>query len=127
MSKERTLDRRQFTAEAALAMLSGVAITISGCGGSSPTAPSGGGSSGGGTPPTSGVTGQISANHGHTVSISQAELDGGGDLNLQLTQGDGHTHSLSLSGSQVSQIADGQRVSEVSSSDDAHTHTVTFN
>jgi hypothetical protein len=126
MGKERTLDRRQFTAEAALAMLSGVAITISGCGGSSPTAPSGGGNSGGGAP-TNGVSGQISANHGHTVRIEQAQLDAGGSLNLQLTVGDGHTHSLSLSGNQVSQIAQGQRVSEVSSNDEAHTHTVTFN
>jgi hypothetical protein len=130
MRKTKTLDRRQFTAEAALAMLSGVAITISGCGGSSPTAPSGGGGGGGGNaggPPTNGVVGSISANHDHTVSISQADLDAGNALSLTLTTGDGHTHSLSLTAGQVDQIADGQRVSESSSNEDAHAHSVTFN
>jgi len=45
---ERSLDRRTFTLEFALAALSGVVITISGCGGGSYGSPSGpsGGSSG---------------------------------------------------------------------------------
>ena len=50
MKEEKTLDRREFTLAAAMAVLSGVAITISsacGGGGSSPTAPST-------PPPTSG-------------------------------------------------------------------------
>jgi hypothetical protein len=44
MRNPRRLDRREFSVEAALLMLSGVAVTISGCGGSydSPGEPSGG-------------------------------------------------------------------------------------
>jgi hypothetical protein len=125
MSKPRTLDRRQFTTEAALAMLSGVAITISGCGGSSPTAPSGGGGSG--TPPTNGVSGSISANHGHVASISQSQLDAGADFTLDIRGSSDHAHSIDLSGSQLSQIAGGQRVSVTSTNNDGHSHTVTFN
>ncbi len=40
MKEEKTLDRREFTLAAAMAALSGVAITISACGGGgSPSSP----------------------------------------------------------------------------------------
>lgn len=40
MQERKTLGRREFTAASALAVLSGVAITITGCGGSgSPSSP----------------------------------------------------------------------------------------
>lgn len=55
---ESPLDRREFTAPTVLALLSGVTITISGCGDDgSPTSPS---------PPRGGdAVGTVSANHGH--------------------------------------------------------------
>jgi hypothetical protein len=120
------LDRREFTLAAVLAMLSGVSITISGCGSSSPSTPST--PSPTPTPQSSGdKTGTISANHGHTATITGAQLTAGGDLTIQLTQGDGHTHSVSLTGAEVVQIRGNQRVSKESSSTAGHSHTVTFN
>ena len=62
---DRLLDRREFTAEAALAALAGVVITISGCGGggySSPSSPDMPAPAGGGSSDESGT---ISNNHGH--------------------------------------------------------------
>jgi len=113
------LDRREFTLAALLAMLSGVSITISGCGGSSsPSDPTG--------QPPSDKTGQISANHGHTVVITSAQLTAGGALVVTLLGG-GHSHTVDLSAMEVVQIRDGQRVAKASSSTDGHTHTVTFN
>jgi len=120
------LDRREFTLAAILAMLSGVTITISGCGGgsSSPTTS---------TPPTTqppaagDKVATISANHGHTATITAAQLTAGGDLTVQLTEGSGHTHSVGLTGAEIVQIRDNQRVSKESSSNSGHSHTVTFN
>jgi hypothetical protein len=113
------LDRREFTLAALLAMLSGVSITISGCGGSSsPSAPKG--------QPSSDKMGQISANHGHTAVITSAQLTAGGALVVTLLGG-GHSHTVDLSAMEVVQIRDGQRVAKASSSTDGHTHTVTFN
>lgn len=116
------LDRREFTLAAALAMLSGVTITISGCGGSSspgsPTNP---------PQPSSDKTGQISANHGHTAVITNAQLTAGGALALDIAGSGGHSHVVSLSAAEVVQIRDGQRVAKESSSEQGHTHTVTFN
>lgn len=121
---DSSLDRREFTRLSLLAMLSGVAITISGCGG--------GGSNGPGSPtaPTDGKEGSISANHGHRVRITSAELTAGGQLTLSLGGSIGvaeHTHSVSVTAPEVVSIRDGARVSKISSTDDAHQHTVTFN
>jgi hypothetical protein len=123
---DSTLDRREFTRLSLLAMLSGVAITISGCGG--------GGSAGPGSPtaPTDGKEGSISSNHGHRVRITGAELTAGGALTLSLGGAVGvpdHTHTVSLTAAEVVAIRDGARVSKPSTMapTDQHDHTVTFN
>jgi hypothetical protein len=119
--------RREFTAAAVLAALSGVTITISGCGGGggggSPSAPSNP------TPPTGpgDKAGSISGNHGHTAVITAAQLTAAAAVALDIRgQGD-HPHTVTLSAAEVSQIAASQRVSKESSNEAAHTHTVTFN
>lgn len=125
MKTDPLFDRREFTLAAVLAMLSGVTITISGCGSSSPSTPSTPTPTP--TPPSSGdKTGTISDNHGHTATITGAQLTAGGDLTVQLTEGSGHTHSVSLTGAEVVQIRGNQRVSKESSSNTGHTHTVAF-
>lgn len=118
-------ERRTFTAQAVLAMLSGVAITITGCGDDdgSPTAP--GGSSGS-------VNGLVSANHGHTATITSAQLMAGNAIVLDIRDDATHPHTVELSAQEITQIAAGQRVSKVSSTNDSpdagrHNHTVTFN
>ena len=125
MKKEETrLDRREFTLAAALLALSGVSITISACGGggSSPT--------GGSTPPptpSGDKVGQISANHGHTAVIAAAKLATPTDINLDIKGTSGHTHHVLLSSAEVTAIAGTTRVTKTSSTDDGHSHDVTFN
>jgi len=113
----KTLDRREFTRQGAMAALSGVAIVISGCSSASPTAPSGG----------MDLSGSVSANHGHTAVITSAQLNGDNSLQLDIKGSSDHTHSVQLSSDDVAQIASGERVSRQSSNDQAHTHMVTFN
>ena len=120
MNEANTLDRREFTLAAALAALSGVAITISACGGggSSPSSPS---------PPANGDTvGVIGFNHGHTAVITSAQLSAGGALILEM-RGSDHPHTVMLSTADMTAIAANSRVSRESSSDDGHSHSVTFN
>jgi hypothetical protein len=119
--------RREFTAQSVLAMLSGIAITISGCSdgnGSSSTSPTP-------APTPAGpddVVGMIGRNHGHAVVITRAQLDAGDALmNLDITGTADHTHSVSLTADEVGQIADGMRVQKTSTNNVAHVHTVTFN
>jgi hypothetical protein len=126
MKESSSLTRREFTLESALAILSGVAITITGCGGgsSNPAGPSNN------PPPTTGSgdkVGEISNNHGHTAVITAAQLAAGGALVVQLTLGSGHTHTASLSAAEITSIAANQTVSKQSTTADSHEHTVTFN
>jgi hypothetical protein len=122
----QSISRREFTLAAAMAVLSGVAISVTGCGGSdlgSPASPSPTGSSS----TTSAKTGAISANHGHTAVIASAQLGASGGITLNIQGSAGHPHTVALSGAELSSIAGNQRVAKESSNDTGHTHTVTFN
>ena len=135
MSSDYDPKRRAITVGAALAMLGFPTITLSGCGG-------GGGGGGNGeadddngptgpnptpTPGAGDVQGTIAANHGHVAIITAAQLQAGNGLTLDIRGNAGHTHMVALSGTEVVQIRDRQRVSKISSTTDGHEHTVTFN
>jgi hypothetical protein len=113
------MNRRQFTVEAAMALLGGAAITI-GCGGggSSPTAST--------PPPPQDALGTVDTNHGHAALITSAQLVAGAALELDIRGTSGHTHSVSLSADDIAGIRSGARVQKQSSGN-SHTHTVMFN
>ena len=121
------LTRRDFTLAAAMAILSGVAISVSGCGGSnsssSPASPSPASS----TPTGSDKTGTISSNHGHSAVIASAQLGASGGITLNIQGTSSHPHTVALTGADLIAIAANQRVAKESSNDASHTHTVTFN
>ena len=120
-------ERRAFTVQSILALLSGVTITVAACGDDdSPTSP------GPGPTPGGGVSGSVSANHGHSAVIDSARLTAGNAVVLDIRGSATHPHTVELSSQEVSQIAARQRVSKLSSDDDSpdagrHNHMVTFN
>jgi hypothetical protein len=120
------LDRREFTLQLVLAVLSGATITVvSACGGGgSPSSPSPSPNPGGNN---DGVTGTVLANHGHTAFIENARLTAGNAFSLDIRGQADHPHTIDLSANQVVQIAARQRVSVESTTDAAHAHTVVFN
>lgn len=127
MSSQFDPKRRAISVGAALALLGFPTITLTGCGGgSSPTNPN---PTPNPTPtPSPGdVQGAISANHGHNVVITAAQLQAGGAVTLVLSVASNHSHSVDLTSAEVVQIRGGGRVSKTSTSEQAHTHTVTFN
>jgi hypothetical protein len=130
MSEPVRLDRRTFNAAWAYALLGGAAITISGCGSnSSPTAPESPSTS---APPppapaTTDKTGDISGNHGHVATIVAADLTAGNMLSLSIRGTAAHNHTVDLTAAEVVSIRGGTRVAKPSSTDNGHSHTVTFN
>ena len=118
-------ERREFALRSILAKLAGVTITISACGDDdSPTSPS--------PPGGDGRTASVSANHGHSAMITAGQLTAGNAVVLDIRGSATHPHSVELSAAEVGQVAGGQRVSKVSSTDDSpdagrHSHVVTFN
>jgi len=73
--------------------------------------------------------GAISANHGHSVTLTAAQQQAGQAVTLTFTLStDGsHTHQISLSAAQVTAIAAGTQVTVTSTLVNGHTHDVTFN
>ncbi len=129
---DQLLSRRQFTRETVLALLSGVVITVTGCGSdsSSPTTPSAGGDGGdggGGGGNAGGVNGTVSANHGHTAMVTDAQVNAGNDVSLDIRGNADHTHAVNLTGAELTQIGNGERVVVTTTNTQAHTHRVTFN
>lgn len=122
------IGRREFTLEAALALLSGAAITVSACGGSSnPAAPPPPTTTTTPPAPTGNRTGTVSANHGHSAVITSAQLMAGNAISLNIQGGGDHPHTVDLTAAQVMAISTNQHVSKESSSNAAHSHTVAFN
>ena len=115
--------RRKLSVMAALAVLSSVAITVTGCSGSDPdsdgpTSPQ---------PPDADRVGAISANHGHSAVITSVQLTAGNALMLNIQGQSNHPHTVELSAAEIEQIRNGRQVSKESSTDQSHRHTVTFN
>jgi hypothetical protein len=118
MSEGNLLTRREFTLESALAILSAATITIS-CGDDKPsTSPS---------PATSDKNGTVSENHGHVAVITAARLSSPTSISLDIQGQATHNHTVDVTANEVSSIAANVRVAKVSSTDQFHSHTVTFN
>ena len=125
--RSQLMGRRQFSIHA-LALLGGVTIVV-GCGGgsNSPTSPTA-------TPPPGQNVGVVGSNHAmpHVAILSAAQLSAGVGISLEMSNGF-HSHTVTLTGEQVTQIADKVRVMVLSSTHphsngaEPHEHTVTFN
>ena len=111
--------RRDFTLESALALLAGVAITISGCGDDDSPTPA--------PTPVADKTASISTNHGHTATITSAQITAGGALSLNILGTATHPHTVAVSQGELGAIGAGQRVNIQSTIDNNHSHTVSFN
>ena len=110
------MERREFLQETGIAaLLAGVSVTIGGCGSDDSVSPGPGG-----------VAGVIGGNHGHSVSLSASQLEGGVAVTLTMSGGS-HSHTVSLTDAQVASVADAGTVTVTSSSGSGHTHGVTFN
>ena len=118
MPDEHFLTRREFTLESALAILGAATITITGCGDGDDNGPG---------PSGQGETGRISVNHGHAITITAAQITAGGALSLDIRGSATHPHTISLTAAQVASIGQNQQVSVVSTTEEVHSHTVTFN
>ncbi len=111
--------RREFIGKLSKGSIAGLILMFFGCGDKS-TSPDNSNEG------TGGAQGVVGNNHGHSVSISQTQLDNGAAVTLTLSQGNGHTHAVSLTIDQVERVKNGETVGLTSSTTSAHSHSVTF-
>lgn len=113
------ITRRELSVQAALLLLGGATITISGCGG------------GGGTPSNNTNSDRsaslITANHSHAAVITSAQLTAGSELLLSIQGTATHNHVVTLSPADITNIRNGVQVTKTSTREFDHVHDVTFN
>jgi hypothetical protein len=109
--------RREFTVQSALAILSGVVITVSGCDEDPPTRPT-----------VNDISGTVSANHAqpHVVTVTGAQITGSMAITLTLTGTPTHTHTVQLTQGELGMLRNRQPVTKASTTDNGHSHDVTF-
>jgi hypothetical protein len=116
------LARREFTTAAVMALMAGVAITISGCSSDYGMNPNPVPSTG-----TGDKAGTVSANHGHVAVVTAARIAAPDAFSLDIRGTADHTHTVALTSDQIRAIGAGTRTAMDSSTENAHNHTVTFN
>ncbi len=117
MPDENLVTRRAFTLESVMAILAAAAITIAGCG-EADLGPS---------PPPGDNEGLVSNNHGHRAIVTAAQLTSPNTVTIDMRYRATHNHTLTLTATELAAIAENGSVVKVSSTDDGHNHTVTFN
>jgi hypothetical protein len=110
--------RRVFLGAAAAALFAGVTITLLGCGEDSGT---------GATAEAGDLVGTISDNHGHKAILKKVIIDAGGAVSLDIQGSAGHTHTLSLTADDMTELKkSGGMVVKDSSTTNGHHHQVMF-
>ncbi len=89
-----------------------------GCGG-------GGGEESGGNCVDNGTSSTISANHGHTLTVSAADVAAGETKTYDIAGGAGHSHTVTISADRFASLAGGRTINVTSDNSNAHTHGVT--
>lgn len=69
----------------------------------------------------------IAGNHGHVMSVSQADVDAAVEKVYDIEGDAGHNHMVTITASQFATIAAGGNLTVVSTSASAHTHMITVN
>ncbi|MEO7424174.1 MAG: hypothetical protein ABI036_03240 [Fibrobacteria bacterium] len=121
-SNQSGFGRREFIGAAAAALFAGVVIQITGC-----SKDSGTGSDGG----AGDAVGSIDDNHPapHSAVVTKVQIDAGGGVTLDIQGAANHSHTLSLSTTDMATLKAKGHVMLTSSEGGAspHTHMVMFN
>jgi len=116
----RNISRKRFLG----ALGSGtVLLWLQACGGGGDD--DGGGGGGGGNASCGAGESAITANHGHTLVIDEADLDSATAKTYSIMGSAGHDHTVTFTVAQLGMLKNGQGVTVTSSTGSGHTHDVT--
>ena len=72
-----------------------------------------------------GTVSSISANHGHTLSVSQADVEAGVERMYSIQGSSGHNHTVTITADDFMDLQGNNNITVNSTNDDGHTHSVT--
>ncbi len=73
-----------------------------------------------------GTSSSISANHGHTLSVSKADVMSGVEQTYGIAGTASHGHTVTVTADQFLRLKSNQSISVMSTDNDGHTHSVTI-
>ena len=71
-----------------------------------------------------GTTAAISANHGHTLSVSRQDVIAGAEKTYSIQGSSPHAHSVTLTAGNFTSLQGNNSITVLSTSGDGHTHNV---
>jgi len=72
-----------------------------------------------------GARGSVSANHGHSLTVSSADVNSGVEKTYSIAGTAGHSHNVTVTVANFNTLKNNQQISIGSTTTDAHTHQVT--
>jgi len=72
-----------------------------------------------------GARGSISANHGHSLTVSSADVNSGTEKTYSIAGSAGHSHDVTVSVANFNTLKSNQQIIIASTTGDNHTHQVT--
>ncbi|MBJ6367084.1 hypothetical protein [Snuella sedimenti] len=124
------MNRKTFIQKALGALLIALpAYAAISCSSSSDDSGNGGGGNGGGGQGNclqNGTSSSIASNHGHSLTVSKADVNAGVEKTYDITGSSGHSHNVTVSATQFNTLKSNQQISITSTSGDGHTHSVTI-
>ncbi|HJV70690.1 hypothetical protein [Ideonella sp.] len=118
----KSMTRKQF-----LGALGGgtVVLWLQACGGGGGSDGGGMGGGGGGGLSCGAGSANISANHGHSLTINEADLDSTTNKTYSIMGSAGHDHTVTFTPDQLAMLKGKQSVTVTSTTTSGHNHTVT--
>lgn len=71
-----------------------------------------------------GTSNTIGSNHGHTLTVSKADVTSGASKTYSIQGTSGHNHSVTLTAANFTSLKNNSNISVTSTNDDSHTHSV---
>jgi len=73
-----------------------------------------------------GTTSNIGSNHGHTLTVSKADVEAGSEKTYSIQGGSSHNHTIRVTAAHFTDLKSNKSVTVTSSTDNSHTHSVTI-
>ncbi len=72
-----------------------------------------------------GTVSSIGSNHGHTLTVSVADVQSGAEKTYSIQGSSSHDHSVTLTAANFNSLQNNNSITVSSTNDDGHTHSVT--
>ena len=73
-----------------------------------------------------GTVGSVSANHGHSVVVTKADVQAGIEKQYNIQGSADHPHTITVSASNFSTLQTNQQIQVTSTSGSGHTHSISI-